>query len=74
MRLLRLAHPCVALRPLQGGLPTEHLTLQQSMECFERSLLVDAMEEHGNQYKVAAAMGINQSTVARKLKRYGIVC
>ena len=58
----------------QGGLSTEHLTLSQSMECFERSLLADAMAEHGNQYKVAAAMGINQSTVARKLKRYGIVC
>ena len=57
----------------QSGLRTEHMTLQQSMESFERSLLVDAMEEHGNQYKVAAAMGINQSTVARKLKRYGIV-
>ena len=57
----------------QGGLRTEHLTLQQSMESFERSLLVDAMEKHGNQYKVAAAMGINQSTVARKLKRYEIV-
>ncbi len=56
----------------QSGLRTEHMTLQQSMESFERSLLVDAMEEHGNQYKVAAAMGINQSTVARKLKRYGI--
>lgn len=56
-----------------GGLPTERLTLQQAMESFERSLLIEAMEEHGNQYRVAAALGINQSTVARKLKRYGIV-
>lgn len=56
-----------------GGLPTERLTLQQAMESFERSLLIETMEEHGNQYKVAAALGINQSTVARKLKRYGLI-
>ncbi len=55
-----------------SNLPAERLTLQQSMESYERSLFVDAMGEHGNQYKVAAVMGINQSTVARKLKRYGI--
>ncbi len=54
------------------AMPTERLTLQQSLESFERSLLVEAMEEYGNQYKVADALGINQSTVARKLKRYGI--
>jgi len=56
----------------RGVLPTERMTLQQAMESFERSLLIDAMDEYGNQYKVADAMGINQSTVARKLKRYGI--
>lgn len=57
----------------QGGMPIERLTLQQAMESFERSLLLEAMEEYGNQYRVADALGINQSTVARKLKRYGIV-
>ncbi|HEY5673940.1 MAG TPA: sigma 54-interacting transcriptional regulator [Malonomonas sp.] len=57
----------------RGALPTERLTLQQAMDSFERALLIEAMEEHGNQYRVADALGINQSTVARKLKRYGIV-
>lgn len=56
----------------KGALPTERLTLQQAMDSFERSLLAESMEEHGNQYRVADALGINQSTVARKLKRYGI--
>jgi PAS domain S-box-containing protein len=55
----------------RGVMPTERLTLQQAMGSFERSLLLEAMEEHGNQYKVADVLGINQSTVARKLKRYG---
>jgi PAS domain S-box-containing protein len=56
----------------QGGMPTERLTLQQALESVERSLLVEALEEHGNQYRMAEVLGINQSTVARKLKRYGI--
>ena len=55
-----------------GALSTERLTLPQAVESFERSMLVEAMEEYGNQYRVAEVLGINQSTVARKLKRYGI--
>lgn len=53
-------------------LPTEHMSLQQAVESFERTLLVDAMQQHGNQYRVAESLGVNQSTIARKLKRYGI--
>ncbi|MBU5612296.1 sigma 54-interacting transcriptional regulator [Geomonas azotofigens] len=48
------------------------MTLEQILESVERSLLSDAMKEHGNQYRIAEALGINQSTVARKLKKYGI--
>ena len=55
----------------RAALPSERLSLQQAVESFERSLLFESMEEHGNQYRVAEALGINQSTVARKLKRYG---
>lgn len=55
-----------------GPSRSEQMTLQQAMDSFERSILVDSMEEHGNQYRVAELLGVNQSTVARKLKRYGI--
>ncbi|QWV95679.1 sigma 54-interacting transcriptional regulator [Geomonas oryzisoli] len=48
------------------------MTLEQILESVERSLLSDAMKEHGNQYRIAEALGINQSTVARKLKKYGV--
>ncbi|QXE93029.1 sigma 54-interacting transcriptional regulator [Geomonas subterranea] len=48
------------------------MTLEQILESVERSLLSDAMKEHGNQYRIAESLGINQSTVARKLKKYGI--
>jgi len=56
----------------KGALTTERLTLPQAVESFERSMLAEAMEEYGNQYRVAEVLGVNQSTVARKLKRYGI--
>jgi len=58
---------------LQVELTAERLTLQQALESCERSMIAEAMEEFGNQYKVADALGVNQSTVARKLKRYGLV-
>lgn len=53
------------------GWPRE-MTLEQILESIERTLLADAIKEHGNQYRMAEALGINQSTVARKLKKYGI--
>lgn len=48
------------------------MTLEQILESVERKLLADAMKEHGNQYRMADALGVNQSTVGRKLKKYGI--
>lgn len=53
------------------GWPRE-MSLEQILESVERTLLADAMKEHGNQYRMADALGVNQSTVGRKLKKYGI--
>jgi DNA-binding NtrC family response regulator len=53
------------------GWPQE-MTLEQILESVERTVLADAVKEHGNQYRVADFLGINQSTVARKLKKYGL--
>lgn len=50
-----------------------HLSLPQAVDSFERSLLVDAMEKYGSQYKIARALKVHQSTIARKLKRYNIL-
>jgi len=54
-----------------NGWPKE-MTLVQILESVERSVLVGAIKECGNQYRIADSLGINQSTVARKLKKYGI--
>jgi len=49
------------------------LTLNQTMENTERTLLQEARQRHGNQALMAKALGIDQSTVARKMKKYGLV-
>ena len=58
------------VQPMTGW-PRE-MNLEQILESVERALLADAMKEHGNQYRMADALGVNQSTVGRKLKKYGI--
>jgi len=47
------------------------MTLQQMVEGFEKRVLVKAMEKYGTQARVAEKLGLNQSTVARKLKKGG---
>ncbi|MBC2711182.1 MAG: sigma 54-interacting transcriptional regulator [Desulfosarcina sp.] len=44
-------------------------TLPQVMAAVERRILTQALEKYGTQAKAAEALGINQSTIARKLKR-----
>jgi len=43
-------------------------TFKERLERFERDLLQEAMREHGSTRGVAAALGLSQSTVARKLR------
>jgi transcriptional regulator with PAS, ATPase and Fis domain len=50
----------------------DEATLEQALERTERAVLLRARERHGNQTDMARALGVNQSTIARKLKRYGI--
>jgi PAS domain S-box-containing protein len=54
----------------RGG--RERFTLAQALESAERALLLDARERYGNQVRMAEALGVNQSTIARKLRKYGI--
>jgi PAS domain S-box-containing protein len=54
-----------------GAWPDE-ISLAQALESTERALLLKARERHRNQTEMARALGIDQSTVARKLKKYGL--
>jgi transcriptional regulator with PAS, ATPase and Fis domain len=51
----------------------ETLTLNEALESAERTLLMEARQRLGNQMAMAKALGIDQSTVARKMKKYGIL-
>jgi PAS domain S-box-containing protein len=48
------------------------MTLQQAIDSVERSILIQALERFDNQSQVAEALGVNQSTISKKLKRYGL--
>ncbi|HEY5672785.1 MAG TPA: sigma 54-interacting transcriptional regulator [Malonomonas sp.] len=50
----------------------EGINLQQALDRVEKSLLSKARERFNNQTEVAAALGVNQSTIARKLKKHGL--
>jgi DNA-binding NtrC family response regulator len=58
--------------PLAVGCLPSGLTLQQTLEQVERSMLEHARNLMANQHEMAQALGVNQSTVARKLKKYGL--
>jgi TyrR family helix-turn-helix protein len=48
-------------------------TLDQAVENTERAVLAEMLERHHTQARMAKALGISQSSVARKLKKYGMV-
>ncbi|HTN52573.1 MAG TPA: sigma 54-interacting transcriptional regulator [Anaeromyxobacter sp.] len=50
----------------------EEFSLEQAVESTERAMLLRARARYGNQARIAKALGVNQSTVARKMKKYGI--
>jgi len=51
----------------------ETVTLQEALETVERNLLTKARERFRSQSRIAEVLGVNQSTIARKLKRYDLL-
>ncbi|MEJ5349595.1 MAG: sigma 54-interacting transcriptional regulator [Desulfosoma sp.] len=52
--------------------PLEGATLSELMASAERCILRQALESYGSQWAVARKLGVNQSTVSRKIKKYGL--
>ena len=70
--------PSQVIGSVKAGIPEEldwpeTVTLQQALETVERTLLTRARERYRSQARVAEVLGVNQSTIARKLKRYGLL-
>ena len=54
------------------SLDREELPLKKAIEKLESFMIKRAIEKYGSQNKTARALGVNQSTIARKIKKYGI--
>lgn len=46
------------------------MPLQQAIEEVEKRLIINAHRLYGSTYKIAEVLGVNQSTVVRKMKKY----
>lgn len=46
------------------------LPLKDAVEELERQLITKAMEQNASTYKIAELLGVNQSTVVRKIQKY----
>jgi len=66
----------VARRAQEAQVPglawPEGSTLAQVVEGAEKAVLARARERYRSQTRMAEALGVDQSTVARKLKKYGL--
>ena len=47
-------------------------SLKATLEAFERQILAQALQAYKSTYKVAQALRVNQSTIVRKMHRFGI--
>ena len=51
----------------------EGVGLQEIVAEIEREVLSAARKRYGSQAEIAEALGVNQSTIARKMKRYDLI-
>jgi len=55
-----------------SSLSLENSTLTNSLSSYEAILIENIINKCGTTYKAAKILGVNQSTVVRKMKKYGI--
>lgn len=58
-------------RNLRGTENQKIVPLKRALEDTEKSLILRAYKQYKNTYKVAELLGVSQSTVVRKLNKYG---
>jgi len=51
---------------------TRLIPLSEAIDEVEKKILLYALEEYRSSRKIASAIGVDQSTVIRKLKKYGL--
>ena len=58
--------------PNNGSDVPERIPLKENLEALEKEYIIKAYRETGCTRKAAAILGINQSTVVKKMKKHGI--
>ena len=58
--------------PIEAAEWPAEMTLQQILQSVERKVLLRTLEKYKNQCEAAAALGVSQPTIARRLKKYDI--
>lgn len=51
---------------------SDHMTLKEILENVEKKVMLQAVQKYKNQSAAAAALGVSQPTIARRLKKYKI--
>lgn len=51
---------------------SDGMSLQHALDKVEKAILERALEVYGSQRKAATNLGVNQSTITRKLQKYGV--
>ena len=65
----------VILKPALGNhgpYLMEGLSLTENMEFYEKKILLETLKIHHSPSRAATALGINQSTMSRKITKYGL--
>lgn len=52
------------------GLNSEQASLADMMYAYEKQIILEAVEEYGSMSAAAAKLGVNRSTISRKIKGY----
>lgn len=55
-----------------SSIPAKNKKLASVLASLETQLIYNAIKKHGNTYKAAEVLGVNQSTIVRKMKKYKI--
>ena len=52
--------------------PARPLPLREAVEALEKQLITQALLEQGSMGRTAAALGVDRTTILRKIDKYGI--
>ena len=64
---------CAGYETLFKEVQNQTLSHREMMEIFERQIIKNAMDRHQTQSKAAKVLGLNQSTIARKLQKHNLI-